>query len=254
MKIKKIPPPIQSIKFPIHSVYHKNIIKPNKSSELYITNYYKDPCFYNSKNLNFQLNLMKTFSMNDDENIENNNNTLKNSSNDSNNLPSLFSNNQSLTDLDKRLIEQRNKYEADMEYYKKVFKVKGLFKRKGKTIDNKLNLIYAENEEQYNLKIEKENEKRLLKGLPPKNLDKTKQLKTQINNAKEKIKYMKAISDWAFPGIVVAKIKLVDKQIEESNAKKKENNMLSPVQIRNIEQSQRENRRRLFLSDCIKID
>jgi hypothetical protein len=47
---------------------------------------------------------------------------------------------------------------------------------------------------------------------------------------------------------------LVDKKIEESNAKKKENNMLSPVQIRNIEQSQRENKRRLFLSECIKID
>ena len=176
-----------------------------------------------------------------------------NFSKDSNNLPSLF-NNQSLTDLDKRLLEQRKKYEADMEYYKKVFKVKGLFKRKGKTIDNKLNLVYAENEEQYNLKIEKQNEKRLLKGLPPKNLDKNKILNAQINNAKDKIKYMKAISDWAFPGIVVAKIKLVDKKIEESNAKKKENNMLSPVQIRNIEQSQRENKRRLFLSECIKID
>ena len=243
MKIKKIPPPIQSIKFPIHSIYHKNIIKPNKSSELYITNYYKDPCFYNSKNLNFQLNLMKMFSEEEKEN---------NFSKDSNNLPSLF-NNQSLTDLDKRLLEQRKKYEADMEYYKKVFKVKGLFKRKVKTIDNKLNLVYAENEEQYNLKIEKQNEKRLLKGLPPKNLDKNKILNAQINNAKDKIKYMKAISDWAFPGIVVAKIKLVDKKIEESNAKKKENNMLSPVQIRNIEQSQRENKRRLFLSECIKI-
>jgi len=45
-----------------------------------------------------------------------------------------------------------------------------------------------------------------------------------------------------------------NKKIEESNAKKKENNMLSPVQIRNIEQSQRENKRRLFLSECIKID
>ena len=244
MNIKKIPPPIQSIKFPIYSIYHKNIIKPNKSSDLYLTNYYKDPCFYNSKNLNFQLNLMKMFSEEEKEN---------NFSKDSNNLPSLF-NNQSLTDLDKRLLEQRKKYEADMEYYKKVFKVKGLFKRKGKTIDNKLNLVYAENEEQYNLKIEKQNEKRLLKGLPPKNLDKNKILNAQINNAKEKIKYMKAISDWAFPGIVVAKIKLVDKKIEESNAKKKENNMLSPVQIRNIEQSQRENKRRLFLSECIKID
>jgi hypothetical protein len=244
MNIKKIPPPIQSIKFPIYSIYHKNIIKPNKSSDLYLTNYYKDPCFYNSKNLNFQLNLMKMFSEEEKEN---------NFSKDSNNLPSLF-NNQSLTDLDKRLLEQRKKYEADMEYYKKVFKVKGLFKRKGKTIDNKLNLVYAENEEQYNLKIEKQNEKRLLKGLPPKNLDKNKILNAQINNAKDKIKYMKAISDWAFPGIVVAKIKLVDKKIEESNAKKKENNMLSPVQIRNIEQSQRENKRRLFLSECIKID
>ena len=251
MNIKKIPPPIQSIKFPIYSIYHKNIIKTNKSSELNLTNYYKDPCFYNSKNLNFQLNLMKMFSMNEDEQIENNKNN--NSSKESNNFPSLF-NNHSLTDLDKRLLEQRKKYEADMEYYKKVFKVKGLFKRKGKTIDNKLNLVYAENEEQYNLKIEKENEKRLLKGLPPKNLDKNKILNAQINNAKEKIKYMKAISDWAFPGIVVAKIKLVDKKIEESNAKKKENNMLSPVQIRNIEQSQRENKRRLFLSECIKID
>ena len=244
MNIKKIPPPIQSIKFPIYSIYHKNIIKPNKSSDLYLTNYYKDPCFYNSKNLNFQLNLMKMFSEEEKEN---------NFSKDSNNLPSLF-NNQSLTDLDKRLLEQRKKYEAEMEYYKKVFKVKGLFKRKGKTIDNKLNLVYAENEEQYNLKIEKQNEKRLLKGLPPKNLDKNKILNAQINNAKEKIKYMKAISDWAFPGIVVAKIKLVDKKIEESNAKKKENNMFSPVQIRNIEQSQRENKRRLFLSECIKID
>ena len=244
MNIKKIPPPIQSIKFPIYSIYHKNIIKPNKSSDLYLTNYYKDPCFYNSKNLNFQLNLMKMFSEEEKEN---------NFSKDSNNLPSLF-NNQSLTDLDKRLLEQRKKYEADMEYYKKVFKVKGLFKRKGKTIDNKLNLVYAENEEQYNLKIEKQNEKRLLKGLPPKNLDKNKILNAQINNAKDKIKYMKAISDWAFPGIVVAKIKLVDKKIEESHAKKKENNMLSPVQIRNIEQSQRENKRRLFLSECIKID
>jgi hypothetical protein len=244
MNIKKIPPPIQSIKFPIYSIYHKNIIKPNKSSDLYLTNYYKDRCFYNSKNLNFQLNLMKMFSEEEKEN---------NFSKDSNNLPSLF-NNQSLTDLDKRLLEQRKKYEADMEYYKKVFKVKGLFKRKGKTIDNKLNLVYAENEEQYILKIEKQNEKRLLKGLPPKNLDKNKILNAQINNAKDKIKYMKAISDWAFPGIVVAKIKLVDKKIEESNAKKKENNMLSPVQIRNIEQSQRENKRRLFLSECIKID
>ena len=164
MNIKKIPPPIQSIKFPIYSIYHKNIIKPNKSSDLYLTNYYKVPCFYNSKNLNFQLNLMKMFSEEEKEN---------NFSKDSNNLPSLF-NNQSLTDLDKRLLEQRKKYEADMEYYKKVFKVKGLFKRKVKTIDNKLNLVYAENEEQYNLKIEKQNEKRLLKGLPPKNLDKNK--------------------------------------------------------------------------------
>ena len=227
---KKIPPPIQSIKFPKYSIYHKNIIKPTNSTDFYITDYYKDPGFYNSKNLNFQLNLMKTFTINEDEQKENNNNTTNNiktvdESTDMTNLPPLFNNVQTLTDLDKRMIEQRNKYEADMEYYKKVFKVKGLFKRKAKNIDNKLNLLYAENEEQYNLKIEKQNEKRALKGLPPKNIDKNKELKAQINNAKEKIKYMKAISDWAFPGIVVAKIKLVDKKIEESNAKKKENNM-----------------------------
>ena len=109
----------------------------------------------------------------------------------------------------------------DQFLYKKIFhdlENRKLIKRK--YINNKLNLVYAENEEQYDFKIEKMNEKikeegkRVVHRIEPKEVDE------RLNNINKKVIFMKKIIDYAYPNMVLVRIRENNKIIDSAKKKK----------------------------------
>ena len=106
----------------------------------------------------------------------------------------------------------------DIFLFKKIFyfcEPRNKTKIKNKSFDNKLNLLYAENEKQFEEKISKQG--KIL------NLGKT-DLENKISDIKHKVKFMKKIFDYAFPDILIYRIKNKSKlnksEIEEKNMRK----------------------------------
>ena len=142
-----------------------------------------------------------------------------------------------------------NDKSKDIFLFKKIFyfcEPKCKTKVKNKSFDNKLNLLYAENEKQFEEKISKQG--KIL------NLGKT-DLENKISDIKHKVKFMKKIFDYAFPDILIYRIKNKSKlnksEIEEKNMSKiikqndlkeklrnklisKQNNLLKSIKIEKL--------------------
>ena len=111
-------------------------------------------------------------------------------------------------------------------------------------------MMYAENEEQYNQMVEKENKKLKKLGKPIKNKNVSPIINIKIKDAKNKIKFMKGVLDYSYPAFVLSKIKFMEKRLKNFNYSKN-NHLLSPVQIRNYEKSVRNNNRKEYLMNSI---
>ena len=149
----------------------------------------------------------------------------------------------------KNLYSPLNDKSKDIFLFKKIFyfcEPKCKTKVKNKSFDNKLNLLYAENEKQFEEKISKQG--KIL------NLGKT-DLENKISDIKHKVKFMKKIFDYAFPDILIYRIKNKSKlnksEIEEKNMSKiikqndlkeklrnklisKQNNLLKSIKIEKL--------------------
>ena len=106
----------------------------------------------------------------------------------------------------------------DIFLFKKIFyfcEPKCKTKVKNKSFDNKLNLLYAENEKQFEEKISKQG--KIL------NIGKT-DIDNKISHISKRVKFIKKVFDYAFPDILIYKIKNKSKinknEIEEKNIKK----------------------------------
>lgn len=122
-----------------------------------------------------------------------------------------------------RSIPQKQK-ENDEFMYRLIFKKKPLFKSEQKIIiDNKYNMIYAENEYQYKKKIEKYYDKLLSEGKKIKSKNLAPSTNIKLDETKKRIEFMKGIIDFSYPGFVLTKIKNMQKILNEKKIKKNSN-------------------------------
>ena len=104
----------------------------------------------------------------------------------------------------------------DESLYKRIFytyfKKPIIVKRKG--IDNKLNIIYAENEDNFKKKIKKINEQLKKEGKKEKNSVFPNSIQYKLAQIKHKIKFMKKIVDYAYPEMVLTRVREANKILE----------------------------------------
>ena len=89
-------------------------------------------------------------------------------------------------------------------------------------IENKYNLKFSENEEEYNSIIEKEYQEKISKGKKVKRKKSNISIKLKIDEALDKVNFMKDVIDYSYPLFVLSKIKV--KQRNLTNLKKRRNN------------------------------
>ena len=117
-----------------------------------------------------------------------------------------------------KILSHQKKISKDLYLYKKIFyysdkkKIKSVNK-----LDNKLNIIYSEDENQYRQKIKKLNS--IYKALGKKKVYNIElnQSENKVKSLQKKVDFMKKIVDYAYPDMVLAKIKEHDKAIFEKN-------------------------------------
>jgi hypothetical protein len=89
-------------------------------------------------------------------------------------------------------------------------------------VDNKLNIFYAENERQFKENLEKRNNLLRLKGQPVKKMCiNTVYVADKLRDVKRKIGFLKGITDYSFPSIILQKVKTKNK-LYQLNRKKKD--------------------------------
>ena len=147
-----------------------------------------------------------------------------------------------------------NDYDNDNYIYKIIFKSKPLFKSDKKiVIDNKFNMKYAENEEQYKKIVEKEYEMLRAKGKKIKKKNVSPSIKLKLNEAKNRIHFMKGIIDYSYPGFILSKIKVMQKRLHDQKNDAIFKNNLSEMEIRDKEKSQRNYLRKKYLLNSITL-
>ena len=142
----------------------------------------------------------------------------------------------------------------DEYFYKIIFKSKPIFKSDQKLIiDNKFNMIYAENEEQYKKIIEKEYIKLLSKGKKVKSKNNSVSIRLKLKETKNKIKFMKGIMDYSYPGFVLSKIKNMQKKLNEHKKNPNHKYIINGMEKRNKEKEERNNFRKEYLLKSITL-
>ena len=217
---------------------NKNIDQTVNIKTLNHTDYYKDPFFLNDFNLKNQLQILRAINT---EQLKLKRNFMEE------NFPTIYNINQNSNYL--------KIHNADInDYYNRVFKMKPLFRKIKPVVDNKLNMRYAENEEQYKKIIEKENKALISQGKKFKNKTPSSYIITKVDDIKTRIRFMKGIIDFSFPGFVLTKIKAIDKKLRKENEKRyKAKDYHSPVEKRNIQNNKRNTDRKIYLHECINI-
>lgn len=216
----------------------KNSSKTFHAKSLSPTNYYKDPFFLNEFNLKSQLLILRAI---------NNEKTNINKAFMEENLPTIYS----LTN--NSIYSRKHNFDIN-DYYNRVFKMKPLFRKIKPVVDNKLNMRYAETEEQYKKLIEKENKVLLSQGKKIKNKNTSVYITKKVDDLKTRIRFMKGIIDFSFPGFVLTKIKAIDKKLKKENEKRyKSKDFSSPVEKRNLTQNKRNEERKAYLCECFNI-
>ena len=219
---------------------HNTIIKNDSSNSLKIL-----PKIKSLKNLktNANLNNEKSRKTSFDSSLYNNNNI--------NRFPVISAstshfNNKRLSINNSNDSEQKIR---DIEFdYKSIFSSSKLFKEKNRYIDNKLNIVYCQNEAQYKLIMERRN-KLLKKGSVLKFGEDSEKVKEQVNDIKDKIKFMKNVMDYSYPGFMLTKIK----QWEKHLASQKTDDIPTPYENQKNQIKRRNILRTNYLKQNLKI-
>ena len=145
-------------------------------------------------------------------------------------------------------------YENPIFIYRQIFKSKGTFGKKRFKIDNKLNIDYAENEEQYEKRLSKKNKKLISEGKPIKHNTKSDYIDSKLNAVRKKIVFMKGVIYYGYPELVVAKIKEIEKTLgQRKREEMRKKNYIIPCRERDIKTSERNKERKVFLKEAMKI-
>lgn len=260
-----------SIKFP-HILSLNYIINNNNIRNNNIKDYYKNPQFLSSSNLQNQINILLT----NINNKKKTNNIHRNESFESiKKLPKIKTSNnlEKSTDIsyDSTLnyrnqsininkfpnVSSQSDYSINNDFnqklndvnfiYKNIFTKSPLFKEKARYIDNKLNMVYCQNESQYKLIMERRN--KLNNGSVLKFGEDSEKIKGQVEDIKTKIKFMKNIMDYSYPGFMLTKIKAWGKNISNQ----KIDDIPTPVEERKNQLKKREILRSNYLKKNFNI-
>ena len=232
----------ETIKSPIQS--DKNLISEYSTSLNYLSNE-KSNSNYSLFNNNFS-NFNTISNVNS---ISNNYNIIYHKKSNSNKFNTI--NNISRITLSP--VNNRKKLsKEDLNFYKNIFKEKPIFKSKPKLMNNTLNLLYSENEKIFEEKIDMENLKMISENKQIKFSKRYKNTENLLKTLKDKIKFIKAVTDYSYPGIIIHKIKSLRKELENQK-EKREKKYFSPVNKRIKEFNLKEKVRKNVLSNCISI-
>ena len=181
----------------------------------------------------------------------------KNFSETTQNLKQMNSTKNSTSKKPKKIInkEKENSFTSkkNEEFYRQVFfyhDVEKEIKRVG-YINNKYNIVYAENEFQYNQKLLKLNDQLIKEGkskIHPVEPDKND---IKMNELKDKVKFIKKILDYAYPNMVLSKVKEEKKRIFHSKSIEEK---LPQFKIVRLASEQSQENLNLKLSGILKIN
>ena len=116
-------------------------------------------------------------------------------------------------------LKQKNN---NLDYlYRSIFYKSILFRPKPRYIDNRLNLVYSENESQYKLLMEKRSKVMNEKGIFLRFDEDSEKIKERVNVIKTKIKFMKNIMDYSYPSFMLTKIKVWGKELQKNKTEEK---------------------------------
>ena len=101
-----------------------------------------------------------------------------------------------------------------------------MFRPKPRIIDNKLNLLYSEDESQYKLLMEKRSKIMNERGIFLRFEGDSERIKERVNDIKTKIKFMKSIMDYSYPNFMLTKLKVLGKELQKNKTEEK----LSPFE------------------------
>ena len=245
--------------------------------------YYKNPEFYNSTNIQNQIDFLvtniknkpnKTISFdlpsplpkikkNDvptslKSNIKKRKSSLDSSKNVVNDqkLENIFPNISTTTSVNfnsKNLYNNSRgsepKIKGDDYFYRNIFTNASLFKKRPHYIDNKLNLIYSQNESQYRLIINRRNKEMKEKGNYFTIEEDSEKIKNKLNSVKTKIKFMKNIMDYSYPNLMINKVQTWGKSLQCH----KYDDKLTPIEEKNLLIKKRNIIRTNYLNQNLKI-
>ena len=149
-------------------------------------------------------------------------------------------------------IKLTNQTNNDVKYlYKNIFTSQPIFhKKKNQYLDNKLNLVYSENEEQYKIIMKRRNKSLKNKNIIPKAGDDAEKIIQKVKVIKSKIKFMKCVMDYSYPDFILTKAKAMVKQLSNENVCK---NKLTPLEIRNVEAKNKMYMRTNYLKQSLNV-
>jgi hypothetical protein len=123
----------------------------------------------------------------------------------------------------KNHVKEMNKYYINFLYNKIFPKFFIEHNIKYNVIDNKLNIYYAENERQFKENLIKRNDYLRIRGKPVKKMCiNTIYIADKLKDVKRKIGFLKGITDYSFPCIILQKVKSNNRLYELNHMKKKE--------------------------------
>ena len=250
----------------------------NGSNLINFSYFYQTPKFYNSSNIQKQIDFLLTNIKNKNRKIKIRNSSIislkkhsklnsfdnmrniylsklkNNKTNDSYDIYSNWSNKNNikfpktskLSSPSKDFGQKRN----NLEYlYRNIFSKAILFKTKPRYIDNKLNLVYSENESQYKLLVEKRSKLMNEKGIFLKYDEDSKKINKRVNDIKTKIKFMKSVMDYSYPTFMLTKIKIWGKELQKNKTEEK----LTPFEEQKNKIKNRNILRNKYLQKCLQI-
>lgn len=218
-----------------------------------ITNryFYKEPSFLSSLNIQNQINLI-----NENKILKDKKYIAKTTGISEISLPLIMNYGKSNSLLKYRSLMTLNLNKKEEEgnknvnyYYKNVFKdKKNIYKTR--LIDNRLNLIYAENENQYKYLFEKMF-KEQDNGIKKTIFEDSEKINKKLNDIQTKVKFIKDIMDYSFPGFILTKVQTVEKNLWQ---KKNNSKFTLPVQNRENKNREKNRFRTHYLSESININ
>ena len=243
--------------------------------------YYRHPTFYNDGNLNNQINLLLTSSGNKYENRtfgkklgDTTNKDFSNRSFSHNKIkvneflfPPFTIDDKIKTNLKyttcstdydkdntdpnlKKSPEEKRKDNIE-HFYKCVFSTKPIVKSKyDKYIDNKLNLVYSENLQQFKTIMERRKLEKNNKVMSSKDASDNEKIVEQVNDIKTKINFMKSILDYSTPHFLLTKAKAIVSQFHNDDT---EDITSTPVEKRIHEAREKNEIRRNYFTKSMNV-